>query len=130
MPLYLLQRFLLLLATLVFASLIVFSVLEILPGNAAQVMLGASATPDAVAALAHKLGLDQPFIARYFAWLGGIAHGDFGLSYAYNSSIGALIADRLAVSAPLALLAMALTTIVALVAGVFAAQRRGKQGDF
>src|SRR5579872_3079451 len=130
MPLYLLQRVLLLVATLAFASLVVFGVLEILPGNAAQVMLGASATPEAVAALAHKLGLDQPFAARYFAWISGFAHGDLGVSYAYGSSIGGLIADRLAVSAPLAALAMVLTAIIALAAGLFAAQRRGQRGDF
>ncbi|HLJ72763.1 MAG TPA: ABC transporter permease [Roseiarcus sp.] len=130
MLLYLLQRLLLLLATLAFASLVVFGVLEILPGNAAQVMLGASATPEAVAALAHKLGLDQPFAVRYVAWLSGIAHGDLGLSYAYNTSIGALIADRLSVSGPLALIAMILTSVIALAAGLFAAQRRGKNGDF
>ena len=130
MLLYLLQRVLLLFATLAFASLVVFGVLEILPGNAAQVMLGASATPEAVAALAHKLGLDQPFAVRYVAWLSGIAHGDLGLSYAYNSSIGALIADRLSVSGPLALIAMVLTSVIALAAGLFAAQRRGKNGDF
>jgi peptide/nickel transport system permease protein len=129
MGLYLLQRFVLLLATLVFASIVVFGVLEILPGNAAQVMLGASATPETVAALAHKLGLDQGFLVRYLAWIGGAAHGDFGLSYAYDSPIGALIAQRLAVSAPLALIAMLITTIVALTAGVFASQRRGKSGD-
>jgi peptide/nickel transport system permease protein len=130
MALYLVQRVILLVATLAFASLVVFGVLEILPGNAAQVMLGASATPEAVAALAHKLGLDQPFATRYLTWLAGLARGDFGLSYAYDSSIGALIADRLAVSAPLALLAMALTSAIALSAGVFAAERRGKRGDF
>jgi peptide/nickel transport system permease protein len=83
-----------------------------------------------VAALAHKLGLDQPFAVRYVAWLSGIAHGDLGLSYAYNSSIGALIADRLSVSGPLALIAMVLTSVIALAAGLFAAQRRGKNGDF
>ena len=60
-----LQRLLVLAATLAFASLAVFGVLEILPGNAAMTMLGASATPEAVAALAHKLGLDQPFATRY-----------------------------------------------------------------
>jgi peptide/nickel transport system permease protein len=129
MGFYLFQRFILLLATLAFASIVVFGVLEILPGNAAQVMLGASATPDTVAALAHKLGLDQSVMARYAAWIGGAAHGDLGLSYAYDSPIGPMIAERLAVSAPLALLAMLITTVVALTAGVFAAQRRGKSGD-
>ena len=129
MGLYLFQRFILLLATLAFASIVVFGVLEILPGNAAQVMLGASATPDTVAALAHKLGLDQGVMTRYVAWIGGALRGDLGLSYAYDSPIGPLIAERLAVSAPLALLAMLITTAVALTAGVFAAQRRGKGGD-
>ena len=57
-----------------------------------ETMLGASATPEAVAALAHKLGLDQPFAARYLAWIGGALRGDLGQSYAYNSPIGA--ADR------------------------------------
>jgi peptide/nickel transport system permease protein len=129
MALYLIRRFLLLLATLAFASIVVFGVLEILPGNAAQVMLGASATPEAVAALAHKLGLDQDIVMRYATWVSGALHGDLGSSYAYDSPIGALIAERLAVSAPLALLAMAITTVVALAAGVFAAQHSGRTGD-
>ena len=60
MLLYTLQRLAVLAATLVIASLIVFAVMNILPGNAAQTMLGPTATPEAVAALAHKLGLDQP----------------------------------------------------------------------
>ncbi|HEY1940685.1 MAG TPA: ABC transporter permease [Roseiarcus sp.] len=126
---FLVQRFIVLVATLVFASLAVFAVLEILPGNAAQTMLGASATPEAVAALAHKLGLDQPFATRYAAWILGALHGDFGQSYAYNSPIRDLIAQRLAVSAPLALLSMAIAAAMALVAGVYAAERRGRPGD-
>ena len=115
------QRLLVVAATLIFASLAVFGVLEILPGNAAMTMLGASATPEAVAALAHKLGLDQPTAARYWSWIAGALRGDFGLSYAYDSPIGPLIAERLAVSGPLALLSMAIAGAVALVAGVYAA---------
>src|SRR5271154_3494042 len=64
MLLYVLRRLILLLLTLAFASLVVFGLLEVLPGDAAQTMLGTSATPEAVAALGHKLGLDQPFAAR------------------------------------------------------------------
>src|SRR5271154_1584276 len=128
MFLYVLRRLILLLLTLAFASLAVFGVLEILPGNAAQTMLGASATPEAVAALAHKLGLDQPFAARYWTWITGALTGDFGQSYTYNSPIGPLIAQRLAVSAPLAVLSMAIAAVLALVAGVYAAERRGRPG--
>lgn len=126
---YALQRLAILIATLAFASVVVFGVLEALPGNAAETMLGASATPDAVAALAHKLGLDKPLAVRYFEWIGGALHGDLGQSYAYNSDIAPLIAQRLAVSAPLALLSMAIATAIALAAGVYAAERRGKFGD-
>ena len=129
MLLYVLRRLILLLLTLAFASLVVFGVLEVLPGDAAQTMLGASATPEAVAALSHKLGLDQPFAARYAAWIGGALRGDLGQSYAYDSPIGPLLLDRLAVSGPLALLSMSIAAAVALSAGVYAAERRGQPGD-
>jgi peptide/nickel transport system permease protein len=124
-----LQRFLVLVATLAAASFVVFGVIEILPGNAAETMLGTSATPETVAALAHKLGLDQPFAIRYWDWASGALRGDLGLSYAYQSPIAPLIAARLAVSAPLALLAMAIAAAIALIGGVYAAERRGRAGD-
>ena len=129
MLLYAARRLAILVATLAFASLIVFAALEVLPGNAAETMLGASATPEAVAALAHKLGLDQPWSTRYLAWIGGALRGDLGQSYAYNSPIAPLIGARLAVTLPLTLLAISIAAAVALSAGVYAAERRGKSGD-
>ena len=126
---YAARRFAILIATLGFASLIVFAALEVLPGNAAETMLGASATPEAVAALAHKLGLDQPFTTRYVSWIGGALHGRLGQSYAYDSPIASLIGARLAVTLPLTFLAMLIAAAVALSAGVYAAERRGKAGD-
>ncbi len=129
MLLYAFQRLTVLAATLLCASLIVFAVMDILPGNAAETMLGPTATPEAVAALSHKLGLDQPFHLRYAHWIGGALHGDFGRSYAYGSPIAPLIASSLAVSAPLAIMAMTLAAVLALAAGVYAADRRGRTGD-
>jgi len=129
MLLYLLQRLTVLAATLLAASLIVFAVMNILPGNAAETMLGPTATPEAVAALSHKLGLDQPVAIRYARWIGGALRGDFGVSYAYGSPIGPLIASSLSVSAPLAILAMALAAFIALAAGVYAADHRRRTGD-
>ena len=87
--------------------MVVFLVLEVLPGNAAQMMLGPDAPPDAVRALAEKLGLDRPPLERYFNWVGGMLTGDLGLSYAYSSPVSELMLERLAVSVPLAVLAMA-----------------------
>src|SRR5271166_3338715 len=122
MLVYLLQRLTVLAATLLAASLIVFAVMDILPGNAAETILGPTATPEAVAALAHKLGLDLPVHIRYARWIAGLMRGDLGLSYAYGSPIAPLIGSSLAVSLPLAVLAMALSAAIALSAGVFAAE--------
>jgi peptide/nickel transport system permease protein len=129
MALYLFQRLAVFLATLVAASLIVFAAMNILPGSAAETMLGSTATPEAVAALTHKLGLDQPAYVRYAHWIGGVLTGDFGLSYAYGSPIGPLIGSSLFVSAPLAAMAMILAAAIALTAGVYAADNRGRGGD-
>ena len=129
MALFLIQRLAVLVATLVVASLIVFAVMDILPGNAAETILGPTATPDAVAALAHKLGLDLPVHIRYLRWIGAALSGDFGVSYAYGSPVAPLIASSLAVSLPLAFMAMALSAAIALSAGVYAADRRGRAGD-
>ena len=118
MSLFLIKRFATFLATLAAASIVVFALQGVLPGNAAQVMLGESATPEAVAALSQKLGLDQPPVVRYGRWVGGLLRGDLGTSVAYDTPVAALIAERLAVSAPLALMAMTLTTVIALALGI------------
>jgi ABC-type dipeptide/oligopeptide/nickel transport system permease component len=107
----------------------VFTVLDVLPGNAAEVMLGASATPESVAALSARLGLDRPALVRYGDWMKGLATGELGTSIAYDAPIAQLIGERLAVTVPLALLAMLLTTAVAFVLGLYAAARHGRSGD-
>jgi len=129
MSLFLFKRFITLIATLIGASIIVFLVLEILPGNAAQMLMGPDASPDAVAALATKLGLDQPAWNRYWHWIHGLLTGELGDSYTYSSPVLDLILERLALTVPLALLAMAFTTALALVVGVTAAARHNKLGD-
>jgi peptide/nickel transport system permease protein len=111
------------------ASLVVFTVLDVLPGNAAEVMLGESATPEAVRALSEKLGLDRPAPQRYAAWLHGLLAGELGQSIAYDTPITELITERLTVTVPLALLAMVLTTVIALAAGVYAASHHNRPGD-
>jgi peptide/nickel transport system permease protein len=129
MSLFLFKRFVTLIATLIGASVIVFLVLEILPGNAAQMLMGPDASPEAVAALATKLGLDQPAWTRYWHWVGGLLTGNLGDSYAYSAPVVELILERLTLTVPLALLAMAFTTVLALLVGVTAAARHNKLGD-
>ena len=111
------------------ASAIVFAVLDVLPGNVADVMLGESATPESRQALIERLGLDRPPIERYAAWLKGIVHGDLGISVSYDTPVAQLVGERLAVTAPLAVLAMLMTTVAALALGIYAASRHNRLGD-
>ena len=130
MLLFLIRRAATFAATLLAASLVVFAVLELLPGSPAQVMLGETATAEAIAALEARLGLDRPAPVRYASWIGGLLRGQSAVSYAYDTPTFELIAERLQVSLPLALLAMTLTVVVALVLGVYAASRHNGPGDF
>jgi peptide/nickel transport system permease protein len=129
MTAYLLRRLASGLLTLAVASVVVFSVLEILPGDPARLMLGFNATEDAVQALRVQMGLDQGLLVRYFYWTGGLLSLDFGRSYTYSVPVIDLIAERAAVSLPLALISLALSTAIAIPVGVFAAARRGRPSD-
>ena len=126
---FLLKRILTLIATLIGASIVVFLVLEILPGNAAEIMMGPEGTPEAVQALTEKLGLDRPAAERYGHWVVGMLTGDLGDSYAYSSPVSELMLERLTLTVPLALMAMSLTTVLALIVGIYAAARHNKLGD-
>lgn len=129
MGLFLFKRFCTLLATLVGASIVVFLVLEVLPGNAAQILMGPDAAPEVVQALATKLGLDLPPIERYGQWMSGLLVGDMGVSYTYSTPVLELVLERLALTVPLAVMAMLLTTVLALSVGIYAASRHNRLGD-
>lgn len=126
---YVLTRLMSLLATLVVASVVVFFVIEIVPGDPASFMLGINAQPDTLAALRAELGLDLSKLQRYLSWVGGMVSGDFGTSYTYRTPVAQMIASRLWISLPLALFALALTMLIALPAGLWAASRRGSYAD-
>ncbi|MFI0848370.1 ABC transporter permease [Mesorhizobium sp. IMUNJ 23232] len=129
MTAYLTQRILIALATLLVASLVVFAVLEILPGDPARLMLGINATPDAVEALREQMGLNHSLPVRYFNWIGGLATLDLGRSYTYSVPVIDLVTERIAVSLPLALISLFLSVAIAIPVGAFAAERRGRAGD-
>ena len=126
---YLVQRLGIGVATLVLASIVVFSVLEVLPGDPARLMLGMNASQEQVDVLRQEMGLDQPVASRYLAWVGGMANGDLGRSYTYSSPVTELIGERITVSLPLALMALLLSTAIALPVGLFSAARRGRPAD-
>ena len=126
---YALTRLLSLSASLVVASLVVFFMIEIVPGDPAAAMLGLNAEPEAVEALRAELGLDQSRVSRYFDWVGGLLTGDLGQSYTYRAPVAEIVAPRIWVSLPLALIALALSTAIAFPAGLWAARHRGRTGD-
>src|SRR5918911_3323251 len=120
MLLHVLTRLVGLLVSLVVASVLVFTVVNVLPGDVAAVILGTSATPEALEALRHQLGLDQPAWLRYLAWTGGLLHGDFGSSLLSHAAVGDLIVQKLSVSAPLALASAVVAVAVAGAPGLLA----------
>jgi len=126
---FLAKRLLSLIITLFFATLVIFAVLEVIPGDPARLMLGINATEDAVAVLREQMGLNQSVFARYFSWLSGLLVGDLGKSFTYSSQVSELIGERIWVSLPLALLALFLSTIIAIPVGLYAAARRGRASD-
>jgi peptide/nickel transport system permease protein len=115
--------------TLFAASAVIFLLLQVAPGDPAAYMMGLNADPAAIAALRAELGLGGPTFARYLNWLASVAVGDLGLSYTYRTPVASLILERLAVSAPLAALALMLTIAIGFPAGFVAAARRGQFAD-
>lgn len=126
---YLATRALSVVLTLFVATLVIFIALNLAPGDPASFMMGTAGDPSALAQLRVELGLDQPFWLRYLNWIGGLLSGDFGVSYTYRVPVATLIAERLQVTLPLAVLAMALSVVIAIPAGMLAASRRGTAID-
>ena len=129
MLLFLLRRLATLALTLAVASALVFAVLEVLPGNAAEIILGDTATPESLAALQAKLGLDRPPLQRYADWVFGLLQGQTANSISYDTPTAELIAQRLHVTLPLAVMAMVLTVVCALTLGLYAASHHNRFGD-
>ena len=115
--------------SLAVASLVIFVMIELVPGDPAAFMLGINAAPDTLAALRAELGLDANPAVRYVRWVSGMLIGDFGVSYTYQVPVAELVSARLVVSLPLAVMALLLSILIAIPAGMFAAARRGHAAD-
>ena len=111
--------------TLIMASVVIFVAMQVLPGDPAEVMLGTHVHPDTLAALRAQMGLDQPLMARYGAWVSGFFTGDLGISHTYAVPVSELVQERLMVSLPLALIALILTFLIALPLSISTVARRG-----
>ncbi|MEN4973944.1 ABC transporter permease [Pantoea eucalypti] len=115
--------------TLLIVSAVVFFITSLLPGDAAQMILGQNATPETVAALRQQLGLDQPLLMRYIHWLTGMVQGDFGTSFASHLPVSQLVAQRIPATFELAGITTLICVPMALIIGIIAAMNRGSRLD-
>jgi peptide/nickel transport system permease protein len=110
-------------------SITVFSVLFVLPGDPAQIILGIHATPEALANLRAELGLDKSFLGQYTDWIGNLLLGRSQQSIHYKMPVHELILDSLAVTGPMALIAMLFALVISLPLGIYAARHQNQTGD-
>jgi len=123
MTVYLLRRSAFLVVSLLFAMVAIFVLLRLLPGDPANALLSASATPEQIAAAQAQVGADQPLLAQFADWFGDLARFDLGESFISSLPVWPEIASRLVVTVPLTLLAFVLAVAISLVAGFVAARR-------
>ena len=119
-----------LLLTLFLISLVTFVVVQVIPGDPAQLILGTEAPPEALAGLRAQLGLDRPLPLQYLSWLSGVLRGDLGVSLRHGRPVTALIAERLPVTLSLATLSLTLAVLLAVPLGVLAAVRQHSALDY
>jgi peptide/nickel transport system permease protein len=119
------RRVLAVVPVLFVVAVIVFAILRTVPGDPAAVIAGDSATPEQVAALREKLGLEKPVVTQFVIWLGGVLRGDLGESYFFRKPVAELIAQRLEPTLALGLAALSIAVSVAVPLGVVAAFRQG-----
>jgi peptide/nickel transport system permease protein len=130
MTAFLLRRLLQMVPVLFFVSLIIFVLINLVPGDAARLFLGEEAPPDALAALRHELGLDRPLYVQYLRWAGGLVRGDFGHSFKDNRQVLPTLLQKVPVTAELSAAAILIAWTIALPAGLLAAWRRQTPVDY
>ncbi len=125
MLVYIVRRLIQTIFVLILVSVIVFSLMHIIPGDPVLIMLGDQATPAQVDALRRELWLDQPLWAQYTHWVANVLQGSFGTSIYYHDSVTSLIAARLPITFHLGIVAFILSTLISIPAGIISAVRRG-----
>jgi peptide/nickel transport system permease protein len=122
---YIIRRLILSLVVIWIVTILSFLLVHIMPGDPAAIMLGAEASQEQIDTLRHELLLDQPVVVQYGRWIGNVITGNFGKSLKYQENVGKLIAERLPITIYLSLLALVLSVIIGVGAGIICAVRRG-----
>jgi peptide/nickel transport system permease protein len=127
---YIVRRIATIVPTLVFVSILIFALQQLLPGDPAMVLAGEERDPTVIAHLRETMHLDQPFPVRYLYWLGGVVRGDLGESLRMQQPVAALIAQKLPVTLELAAIAIVIALAIGIPAGVVSAVKRGTAWDY
>lgn len=126
---YIGKKFIMMAATLLAVSFLVFLSFAVMSGDAATSMLGTQATPEKIAALREEMGLNEPFLNRYFHWVGSFVRGDMGTSYSYGLPVREMVVDKIPVTLSLTLLAFLVMTVTAVPLGIYTAKHEGRAAD-
>lgn len=127
---YVIRRLLQMLVVLLLASVGIFLIVHVLPGDPALVYAGPNATSDVIDAVRHDMGLDKPLPVQYGVWLGHLLRGDLGKSYVNDYAVRTLLWQRLPITAELAAAAMVLSLLIAVPSGIAAAVKQGSVVDY
>jgi len=127
---YFIKRTIVLILTLLIVSMVIFTILMVIPGDPAQIILGINATPETLQKLRNQMGLDQPAVVQYLAYMKRLAMGDLGRSITYEVPITSLILSRLQVTVPLAILSMIFAIAISIPMGIYSSLHRNRIGDY
>ena len=130
MTTYLIRRVATIIPTLIFVSILIFGLQQLLPGDPAMVLAGEDRDPTVIAHLRQTMHLDEPFPVRYLYWVRGVLHGDLGESLRLQQPVRALIADKLPVTLELACLAIVIALVIGIPAGIVSAVAKGTGWDY
>jgi len=126
---YLLNRIALLILTLLFISIVTFAITNLLPGNVAMMILSFRGTPETIAALEQKLGLNDPLILQYWHWISGMVQGDWGTSLRFKEPIGMLVSQKMLASSVIIVLSLVIALVFAIPLGVISAIKHNRWQD-
>ncbi len=126
---YLVRRLVQLIPVVLLSSLLVFMLLHLIPGDPAQIVAGPDATPDVIAAVRHKMGLDRPLLVQYGIWLGNASRGDMGSSYISRMPVLDLVGYAFPATLQLTMAALVLALVISLPLGVLASLKQGAKLD-
>ncbi|WP_283249388.1 nickel ABC transporter permease [Lederbergia citrea] len=127
---FLLRRMGLMIVILFLVSIMIFSLVNVLPGDPARLILGQEATPEALEALRAEMGLNDPLVVQYFHWISNVIQGDFGNSVKDNTAVADILIAKIPVTLQLTIMSFLIALMIALPAGIISATRKGTLWDY